>query len=128
MQTGSIQTCGEPIEIERRNPRVGDHGAIDARSDPGDFGARVVEDARSDQDRIGARAKQHLHATPRMGRGSSVIAGRRMEALKDGLDNGIVGGVKRLDGEISKRIDGRPLFEQPTQGLLGVRSLQQRPI
>ena len=51
-----------------------------------------------------------------------------MEAPKDGVDNGIVGGVKRLDGEIGKRIDRRPLFEQPTQRLFRVRSLQQRPI
>src|ERR1700729_3290066 len=51
-----------------------------------------------------------------------------MEALEDGLDNGIVGGVKRLDGEIGKRIDGRPLFEQPTQRLFRVRRFQQRPI
>ena len=123
-----IQACGEPIEIERRDPRVGHHGAIDARGDPGDFGARLVEETRSDQDRIGARAKRNVHATPRLGQRSSVIAGRRMEAPEDGVDDGIVGGVKRLDGEIGKRIDRRPLFEQPTQRLFRVRRLQQRPI
>ena len=44
-----------------------------------------------------------------------------MEAPEDGLDDEIVGGVKRLDGEIGKRIDRRPLFEQSTQRLFRVR-------
>ena len=47
-----------------------------------------------------------------------------MEALEDGLDNGIVGGVNRLDGEIGKRIDRRPLFEQPTQRLFRICRFQ----
>ena len=51
-----------------------------------------------------------------------------MEAPENGLDDGIVGGVDRLDGEISKRIGRRPLVEQPAQRPFWIGGLQERPI
>ena len=49
-QTRLIQACGEPIKVERRDPGVGHDGAINARRNPVDFCARLVENAWADQE------------------------------------------------------------------------------
>ena len=51
-----------------------------------------------------------------------------MEAPENGVDDGIVSGVNRFDGEIGERIGRRPLFQQPTQRFFWVGGPQQRPI
>ena len=123
-----IQACGEPIKVERRDPGVGHDRAINARRNPVDFCARLIENAWADQNRIGARGQWNFHSAPRPWQRSSTIAQRRIEAPEDGVDNRIVGGVNRFDSEIGERIGRRALFQQPTQRHFWVGGLQQRPI
>ncbi len=54
----------QPVEVERRDMRVGDDRAFGPRGNARDLGSGLVDHARADEDRIGARAERNLDPPP----------------------------------------------------------------
>ena len=119
------------LEMQRRDRRVGDDGAMRAGRERRDMGAGGVDQPGADQDRVGARAERDVDARPRAAPATpaAVRRARRAQARQDQrLDDRVMRAVARFDRQVGERVGRAALLEQPAQGLFGIGGAQQRPI
>ena len=92
----------------------------------GDFGARRIDQAGADQDRIGAPFKRHFDPAQRQ---NGLPFVQRLGKLSEhGVDDQIMRAVDRFDGEIGERVSRRALLKQAAKRRFGIGGLEKRPV